>query len=158
MSGKVLQVFAIILATIAVTMTTSCSNKKSKPVEKYQPKAPVTKTEKRESSIVESITSDARFGEVIEMSKKELVVIDMYADWCMPCKRLAPMLDEIAHDNIGKAKFFRLNVDKMRNIAAQFRVQSIPFVVFIKDGAAVDGIIGLHPKQAYQSSIDKNRK
>jgi thioredoxin len=59
------------------------------------------------------------------------VIIDFYADWCKPCKMIAPILDKIAKDYEGKIKVYKINVDNERKLASVFQVQSIPSVLFV---------------------------
>ena len=81
------------------------------------------------------------------------VIVDFYADWCGPCKMLAPVFQELAKDMDGTAKFVKVDVDNTQDIAARFQVSSIPTVAILKDGKEVDRIIGFMPKQAIEAKI-----
>jgi thioredoxin len=74
------------------------------------------------------------------------VLVDLYADWCQPCKQLEPILEQVASELQGKLKIVRIDVDKSPNIAAAFRVQSIPMMVLIHGGRPIDQRIGLVDK------------
>ena len=80
-------------------------------------------------------------------------LVDFYADWCGPCKMLAPVFQELAKDMDGTAKFVKIDVDNTQDIAARFQVSSIPTVAILKDGKEVDRIIGFMPKQAIEAKI-----
>ena len=80
-------------------------------------------------------------------------LVDFYADWCGPCKMLAPVFQELAKDMDGTAKFVKVDVDNTQDIAARFQVSSIPTVAILKDGKEVDRIIGFMPKQAIEAKI-----
>ena len=74
------------------------------------------------------------------------VLIDLYADWCAPCRMLAPILEEIAAEH-KEYKIVKVNVDNSPSIAAAFGASSIPMLVVVKDGKAVDYSVGLVPKE-----------
>ena len=80
-------------------------------------------------------------------------LVDFYAEWCGPCKMLAPVFQELAKDMDGTAKFVKVDVDNTQDIAARFQVSSIPTVAILKDGKEVDRIIGFMPKQAIEAKI-----
>ena len=75
------------------------------------------------------------------------VLVDLYADWCQPCKQLAPILEQVANELQGKLKIVRVDVEKSPLIARSFRVQSIPMLVLIAQGRPVDQIVGLVDKK-----------
>ena len=87
---------------------------------------------------------------------KGLVVIDLYADWCGPCKMLAPVLDEIEKET-PDVKFCKVNVDEEPNIARIFKVESIPFVALVKDNTFVDMSVGYVPKEKLVKLISDNK-
>jgi len=91
--------------------------------------------------------TDANFEQqVIQESKKRPVVVDLWADWCGPCKILGPVLERAAEEQDGKFLLAKLDVDANQMTAAQFGVQSIPTVVAFKDGQPVDGFVGALPE------------
>ena len=82
-----------------------------------------------------NITSLNFENEVLNADKP--VLLDFYADWCGPCKMLAPVLHEIAEENAGTLKVGKINVDEQMELAMRFQVSSIPMLVVFKDGKAV---------------------
>lgn len=79
------------------------------------------------------------------------VLVDFYADWCGPCKMMAPVIDELAAKYEGKAKIGKLNVDQNGETAQKYRVMSIPTMLLIKDGKVIDTVVGAVPKQQLES-------
>ena len=77
-----------------------------------------------------------------EFVKKGVVMVDFFADWCMPCVMMAPVIDELSEKFSGKVKFGKVNVEDNREISQKFNVSSIPNLVFFKDGKVVEQIIG----------------
>jgi thioredoxin 1 len=88
----------------------------------------------------------------VELSDK-LCVIDIYADWCAPCRALAPVLEELERE-YPQVKFCKINVDKSRNLAEIFNVSSIPLVAIVKDNTYLDFSEGLVPKEALSKLIE----
>ena len=82
------------------------------------------------------------------------VLVDLWAPWCGPCRMVAPIVEKLAEKYNGRFKFCRLNVDENPQIAAKYRVMSIPTLMFFKGGSAVDTVIGAVPEQALQPKID----
>jgi thioredoxin 1 len=81
------------------------------------------------------------------------VLVDLYADWCQPCKQLEPILEQIASELGGKLKVLRVDVERSPMIARAFRVQSIPMLVLIHGGRPVDQIVGLVDKKAILNMV-----
>ena len=103
------------------------------------------------SSLVE--INDSNFEEVVLKADKP-VMVDFSADWCGPCKRLNPIVEKIAGDYNGRAIVAHLDVDNAQRTAQQFRVMSVPTVLFFKDGEAKDQSIGLVPENILTTKID----
>ena len=74
------------------------------------------------------------------------VVIDFWAEWCGPCKTIAPIIDELADEYLGKVKFGKVNVDFNQQTAMRYGIRSIPSLLIFKDGSVVNQIIGSVPK------------
>ena len=92
------------------------------------------------------ITKD-NFDDEVRNYKGMPVLIDFWASWCGPCMMLAPVVEEIAEEYDGKVKVCKVNVDEQPELAAAFRVESIPLLVVVKDGAIVNQAVGLRPKE-----------
>ncbi len=101
--------------------------------------------------MVKAINSDAFENEVLKA--EGLVVVDMYADWCGPCKMMAPVLDGLSED-YEDVKFVKINVDNNPDVAERYGVQSIPNFVFIKNGEKVNQIIGARDADSFADAID----
>ena len=80
------------------------------------------------------------------MQSKVPVLIDFWASWCGPCRMLSPVISEIAEEIEGKFKVGKVNVDEQEELAAQFRVSSIPTLVVVKDGKVTNSSVGVRPK------------
>jgi thioredoxin len=131
----------------------SCSSNKTN--EKKKPVAEKPAQPEKTSPGVIAITSDEQFKAIIDTSGDRLLIFDLYADWCMPCKILSPTLEELARENSGKASFYKINVDVHTQIAGMFGVSGIPFVVFVKNKTGVHALTGVNPKGTYQRAIDQ---
>jgi len=92
-------------------------------------------------------------AEVLQADR--LVLVDFSATWCGPCKRLEPIVHEIADSYDGRLKVVKVDVDAARAVAAKFGVMSVPTVVLVKDGAVKDQMIGLVSKQQLADRINK---
>ena len=90
--------------------------------------------------------------EVLESSIP--VLVDLWAPWCIPCRMISPIVEELGNDNQGKLKVCKLNTDENQNIAARYGIQGIPTLLFFKDGQEVDRIVGVTPKPIIQQKLD----
>ncbi len=97
--------------------------------------------------------TDATFDEQVGGSATTIVV-DFWAEWCKPCKMVAPILEEIANEQVGKVTIAKLNIDENPQIAMRYSVMSIPTLLVFKDGEPVDRIVGAKPKGALMSQIE----
>jgi thioredoxin 1 len=97
----------------------------------------------------------ANFSSEVE-NYKGLVVIDLWADWCGPCRMLAPTLDELERE-YPNVKFCKINVDNEPELTRMFKVESIPTVAFVKDNVFADISVGYVPKSALAKKIEENR-
>ena len=91
-----------------------------------------------------------------EVLQSELpVLVDFYADWCGPCKMMAPIVEGLAQGYDGKVKVGKLNIDDEMEIAQQYRVMSIPTFILFKDGKAVETSVGAMSKDELESKLQK---
>jgi thioredoxin 1 len=100
-----------------------------------------------------TLTSGNFEQEVVKSSRP--VLVDFWAEWCGPCKQIAPMLDELAAEYDGKVKVGKVNVDDNHGLAAQYRINSIPTLLFFKNGQVVDQIIGARSKKDFKAKLDQ---
>lgn len=82
------------------------------------------------------------------------VLVDFYADWCGPCKALAPIIDELADTYAGKAKICKLNIDEHRKLALNYKVMSIPTMFFFKGGEIKERVVGGLPKPVIEEKLE----
>jgi thioredoxin 1 len=98
------------------------------------------------------VTDQTFDTEVIKASMP--VLIDMWAPWCGPCRMVEPILKKLSDKYQGKVKFCRMNVDENQKTPSQYRVMSIPNMLFIKNGKVIDTAVGAMPESALQSKVD----
>ncbi len=92
--------------------------------------------------------------EVIEADK--LTIVDFWAPWCGPCRKLGPILDEIAGDFTDKVKVVKVNTDENMKTAKEFSISGLPSILIFKNGEAVERLVGLMPKSTLVSNIEKH--
>ena len=90
-----------------------------------------------------------------EKTKEGVVLVDFFADWCGPCKMLAPVLEKLATEYEGKARIVKVNVDNDTALARQFGVVSIPNMFVFKDGQVVNSLLGYNSANTIKALIDK---
>ncbi len=90
------------------------------------------------------------------MEEKKTLVVDFYADWCGPCRMLAPVIDDISEEFAGEAQFVKINVDDNPDLAREYSIMSIPCVMVFKDGKLAGKNLGFVPKAAMKEFIQKN--
>jgi thioredoxin len=97
--------------------------------------------------------TDATFADVLRLAGDRPLVLDCWAEWCGPCRMLAPVLDQLASESKGRYVVAKLNVDQNPRIASEFSVQSIPTLLFFKRGAPVDRMVGVQSKQSIAARL-----
>ncbi len=98
-------------------------------------------------------TDDNFDDEVLQAS--EPVLVDFWAEWCMPCKALGPTIDELATEYAGKAKVGKVDTDSNQSLSAKFQISAIPTVLLFKNGEVVEKFVGLRSKRDLAASIDQ---
>ena len=97
--------------------------------------------------------NDSSFDELVLKSKKP-VMVDFWAEWCGPCRMIAPFIDEISNEYSDKALVLKCNVDDSPAIAARYGIRNIPTVLYFKGGEIVDKQVGAVQKNAYAAKLD----
>ena len=98
--------------------------------------------------------TDANFGEVV-MNATLPVVLDFGAEWCGPCKKIAPSIDELSVEYEGKAIVGKVDVDSSPGLTAQFKVRNIPTILYIKSGEVMQKLVGDQPKKVLVDELEK---
>jgi putative thioredoxin len=105
--------------------------------------------------LVKDTTTPNFMKDVIEASQTALVIVDFWANWCAPCKQLAPVLEKVVKSYGGKVRLVKLDTDAHPSIAAQLRVQSLPTVYAFRDGRPLDGFVGVQPESMLREFVDR---
>lgn len=90
---------------------------------------------------IEHLKTEEGFDKALKSAKDKVVVVDFYADWCGPCKRIAPALEKMAekHDNV---RFYKVNVEENTDISKRYKISAMPTILFFKSGEQVDKVVG----------------
>jgi thioredoxin 1 len=98
--------------------------------------------------------SDLNFKEKV-LDSKIPVLVDMYADWCGPCKAIAPVLEKLQEDYGDKLKIVKVNIEQHPEFSTTYKIQAIPYLIIFKDGIEVDRIIGVGSTEKFKAALDK---
>jgi len=110
------------------------------------------------NAVVKDTTTQTFVKDVIEESKRQPVLVDFWAEWCGPCKQLAPVLEKAVRAAKGKVKLVKMNIDKHPSIPGQLGIQSIPAVFAFANGQPVDGFLGALPESQVNAFIERVTK
>jgi thioredoxin 1 len=97
--------------------------------------------------------TEANFEQEV-LSASEPVVVDFWADWCMPCKALGPTIDELATDYAGKVKVGKVNTDESQSLSAKYGINAIPTVIVFHNGEVRERFVGLRSKRDFAAALD----
>jgi len=138
MKIKGLIIALVVIAVVAILLVRSYNKMKNAPAV-------------ADSELIEHLTAQ----NLAHKTKNGVVLVDFWADWCMPCKMMAPILNEVAEATDGTATIYKLNVDEQQQVAAQYGIRSIQTMILFKDGKEVERIVGVKSKEAVIASINK---
>ena len=105
------------------------------------------------SSNIVTLTDDNFATEVLQSGQP--ILVDFWAEWCGPCKMLAPILDELAEEYNGRVKIGKVNIDDHQSLAAQYGIRSIPTLLLFHQGQVADQLVGLRSKRDLKNSFDR---
>ena len=97
--------------------------------------------------------TDANFDQEV-LKSTQPVLVDFYADWCAPCRMMAPIVEELGKDYAGKVKVCKLDTDAQREAAGRFGISSIPTLILFKDGKVAKQFVGVRKKGDFKTAID----
>lgn len=98
--------------------------------------------------------TDANFQSKV-LSSNKLTIVDFWAEWCGPCKMIAPILDELADEYEGRVTIAKVNIDEQQGIAAEYGIRAIPTLLLFDKGQVADQIVGLRSKRDLKASFDR---
>ncbi|MEF9438059.1 MAG: thioredoxin [Candidatus Mariimomonas ferrooxydans] len=104
------------------------------------------------SDAVASISKESWDKDVLQ--SQDVIMVDFWAVWCSPCKMISPIVEELAKDYEGKAKFFKINTDENPDLASRYKIRGIPTLMFFKKGQLVDQVVGVVPKTQLKAKLD----
>ena len=99
--------------------------------------------------------NDANFEQSV-LKSEQPVLVDFWATWCGPCKAIAPIVDEVATSYSGKAKVYKMDVDKNNSTPMRYGVRGIPTLLIFKGGQVREQLVGYYPKETIQKALDKH--
>jgi len=135
---------AVVVAVFFLFSIVSCKNNTN---EKAQAQT--------NNSIITSIDNVEQLNKIVEISNERLLIIEFYADWCPPCKELAPILEKIAKEKSATVAIYKIDIERHRELLNSFRITGIPHVTFVKNKENVFSLTGLYPKTMYLKVIEQ---
>lgn len=105
------------------------------------------------SSTILTLTTANFDAEVLKSATP--VLVDFWAEWCGPCKMVAPILDELASEYEGRVKIGKVNIDEFQDLAARYGIRAIPTLLLFKNGEVNDQIVGLRSKRDFKLKLDR---
>ncbi|MCL4785515.1 MAG: thioredoxin [Verrucomicrobia bacterium] len=105
------------------------------------------------STNIVNLTQENFATEVLQSTSP--VLVDFWAEWCGPCKMIAPVLDELADEYVGRAKVGKVNIDEQQGLAAEYGVRAIPTLLVFKQGQVADQLVGARSKRDLKASLDR---
>lgn len=106
-----------------------------------------------ESDVIKKIANEQELKAVFENAGSKMLVFDLYAEWCGPCRVIHPTLEALASKYSSKVEFYSIDIDKNPGIASAFMVNNIPDVVFFKEKKKIGSLIGIKPMESYEKVI-----
>ena len=110
-------------------------------------------TSSRRDAVDAAAVTEQTFDEALAAAPG-LVMVDFWAQWCGPCRAIAPVLDDLADAEQSRVTLLKVNIDESPGLAVRYGVQSIPTILFVKDGAVVARVVGAVPRSVLQAAID----
>ncbi|MBQ8222220.1 MAG: thioredoxin [Bacteroidales bacterium] len=142
-----------LIAVLSITILTACGNSKREKKEVKETKTVQQEVKVEDNSLVKSVNYNYFIRNIWNLEKypdsfayenKLPCIIDFYADWCGPCKKIAPIMEELAQEYEGKVLIYKVNVDTERKLATVFQIRNIPTVFFFpKEGQPMSQVGGL---------------
>ncbi|HEY5232884.1 MAG TPA: thioredoxin [Verrucomicrobiae bacterium] len=105
------------------------------------------------SPLISALTQDNFEKEVLQSATP--VLVDFWAEWCGPCKMIAPLLDELADEYDGKVKIGKVNIDEQQSLATQYGIRAIPTLLLINKGQVAEQMVGAKSKRDLKASLDR---
>jgi thioredoxin 1 len=97
--------------------------------------------------------TEQNFDETLAQ-RSGVMMVDFWAEWCQPCRAVAPVLEDLARESGGRVALAKVNVDENPGLAARYGIRSIPTVLFVKDGKVADQVIGAVPRAKFKEKLD----
>ena len=105
------------------------------------------------SPLIVNLTRDNFEKEALQSTTP--ILVDFWAEWCGPCKMIAPLLDELADEYDGKVKIGKVNIDEQQSLAAEYGIRAIPTLLLFSKGQVADQIVGARSKRDFKTSLDR---